>query len=212
MTAIAAGHSHSCGLRTDGTVQCWGNNVLGQLGDGTQTNRLLPTAVFDLTGAVAIATGTAHTRAVRADGTVRCRGFNGDGQLGDGTQEMRLVPIPVVGLTGMMAAAAGTTHTCAIGADGGLRCWGSNALVNCEADQRVRIEVTLTQAGRSSHGHAAARCTGRLEGYPVEIPAHGRNGFQLGPATAEAEAVIEARGQVLQTEEWTREVELAVKP
>lgn len=85
------------------------------------------------------------------------------------------------------------------------------ALLNCPEGQRLKVKVTLTQAGRSSHGHAAGECTGGLEGYPVIIPAHGRGGFQPGPATAEADAVISERGQVVDTEEWTREVMLTVE-
>jgi hypothetical protein len=55
------------------------------------------------------------------------------------------------------------------------------------------------------------RCYLLTRAYPVIIPAHGRGGFQPGPATAEAEAAISERGQVVDTEEWTREVMLTVE-
>jgi alpha-tubulin suppressor-like RCC1 family protein len=43
--AISAGEEHTCAILNDGTVSCWGNNGDGQLGDGTDTFRLTPTAI-----------------------------------------------------------------------------------------------------------------------------------------------------------------------
>jgi len=43
--AISAGGEHTCAILNDGTVSCWGNNGDGQLGDGTDTSRLTPTAI-----------------------------------------------------------------------------------------------------------------------------------------------------------------------
>jgi alpha-tubulin suppressor-like RCC1 family protein len=42
VTALTAGYGHSLALKSDGTVWAWGENVVGQLGDGTTTNRLTP--------------------------------------------------------------------------------------------------------------------------------------------------------------------------
>jgi alpha-tubulin suppressor-like RCC1 family protein len=39
------GLQHSCGVITDDRAYCWGSNFDGQLGDGTTTDRLVPTAV-----------------------------------------------------------------------------------------------------------------------------------------------------------------------
>ena len=51
--AIVAGDSHTCALKADHTVVCWGDNCYGQLGDGTTTNRSAPTVVIGLTGVTA---------------------------------------------------------------------------------------------------------------------------------------------------------------
>ncbi len=45
VAALATGYTHSCALKTDGAVRCWGVNSAGQIGDGTTTQRLVPTAV-----------------------------------------------------------------------------------------------------------------------------------------------------------------------
>jgi hypothetical protein len=47
-TVVAAGAAHSCAVKSDGTVVCWGWNERGQLGDGTTTNRPAPRAVRGL--------------------------------------------------------------------------------------------------------------------------------------------------------------------
>ncbi len=46
-TRIAAGSLHTCGLTASGALYCWGDNLLGQLGDGTNTDRLQPVRVAD---------------------------------------------------------------------------------------------------------------------------------------------------------------------
>src|SRR3954469_9347285 len=82
---ISGGGVHTCVMVSSGTVDCWGRNFYGQLGDGTTNNSSTPIPVSGLGGVVAIATGGAHTCAALASGTVECWGFNNDGQLGNGT-------------------------------------------------------------------------------------------------------------------------------
>jgi len=94
-TAIAAGSLHSCALRTNGTVACWGANGSGQLGDGTTTDRLTPVPVVGLSDATAIAAGDRHSCALRTDGTVACWGADHSGGVGDGTTTDRLTPVLV---------------------------------------------------------------------------------------------------------------------
>lgn len=124
---VAAGGEHSCAILADGTVQCWGLNERGQLGDGTRELHSEPVAVKDLKNAVALSLGGAHSCALLADGTVWCWGGNQFGAVGDGTKgDDRLTPVKVQGLTGGRAIAAGSAFTCAATEAKKVLCWGFN--------------------------------------------------------------------------------------
>ena len=43
--SVAAGESHSCAVKSDGTVWCWGRNDKGQLGDNSTASSLVPVQV-----------------------------------------------------------------------------------------------------------------------------------------------------------------------
>lgn len=43
--AMGAGAYHTCARLNTGAIQCWGNNTYGQLGNGTNTNSLVPVTV-----------------------------------------------------------------------------------------------------------------------------------------------------------------------
>jgi alpha-tubulin suppressor-like RCC1 family protein len=126
--ALSGGTLHTCALKANATVVCWGANESGQLGDGTLIDRLTPVAVPGLTNVVAISAGKQHTCALRSNGTAVCWGANVSGQLGNGnfTAVSPPAPVQVSGLTGAVAIDAGTDHACALKADGTAVCWGQN--------------------------------------------------------------------------------------
>jgi alpha-tubulin suppressor-like RCC1 family protein len=125
---VAAGYAHTVALKSDGTVEAWGDNSYGQLGTGNLTAHLAP--VKGLTGVMAVAAGDSHTVALKSDGTVWAWGDNSYGQLGDGTQTARLKPKELKGLANVIAVAAGMGHTVALKADHTVMVWGSNPEVS----------------------------------------------------------------------------------
>src|SRR6266403_80024 len=128
-TALAAGGLHTCMRLPDGTVQCWGQNNFGQLGngDGSLTSSSVPVPVRDLTTATRVVTGDSHTCALLGGGTVQCWGQNYEGQLGNGiVGGVSTFPVLVAGLANVSAVSGGYRHTCALLRDGTVQCWGRN--------------------------------------------------------------------------------------
>jgi alpha-tubulin suppressor-like RCC1 family protein len=125
-TDVAGGYKHTCGLRFDGRVKCWGGNTVGELGDGTTIDHAFPGFVGGLDRVEAIDALYEHTCAVRAEGTVWCWGWNNAGQLGDLTTTDRSLPVQVAEVSSTVDVAAGRWHSCALLADGTVRCWGDN--------------------------------------------------------------------------------------
>ena len=81
---VAAGGFHSCALRLDGSVYCWGYNFFGQLGDATFTDRTEPSRVALVNDAVAVSAGAFTTCFTNAGGGRYCVGRNELGQNGNG--------------------------------------------------------------------------------------------------------------------------------
>jgi alpha-tubulin suppressor-like RCC1 family protein len=138
VSAGSMGH-HTCALRQGGVISCWGENLWGQLGDGTAvfaetaaTPALAQPGGPPLTGITAVAAGDSHTCGLTQSGQVRCWGGNGYGEVGDGTTEGRTTPVDVLEapggapLAGVRAICAGGFHTCALTTAGTVRCWGND--------------------------------------------------------------------------------------
>ena len=186
-TAISTGRFHSCGIRADGTVACWGLNRFGRAdapdgeftavsaggGDscairGNQTvvcwgyRTDAPDGKF-----TAISTGSSHSCAIRADRTIACWG---DNWLGEATA-------PDGQFTNI---AAGGNHSCGIRADRTVACWGDNKDGQTDAPEgqftdiaagvfhscAIRADQTVACWGVKRNGRADA-----LEGQFTDIAA-----------------------------------------
>ena len=154
--SVAVGTNYSCAVPVTGSIQCWGINSAGQLGDGTTTDRRSPVQVSGISsGITLVVAGSNHTCMLTDAGGVKCWGDNADGQLGDGTILGRRAPVDVTGLTsGVTAITAGSSHTCAITTAGGVRCWGNNSDGQLGdstiTDRRLAVDVTGLSSGVTS--------------------------------------------------------------
>jgi alpha-tubulin suppressor-like RCC1 family protein len=163
---ISAGGRHSCALRRDGTVWCWGENLTGQVTgnetlaqgcpvtDDTCSAPTPVTQVMGISGATQVSAGYVHTCALIDDGTVRCWGSNDSLQSGGGASSR-----PIAGLSDVTQISAGGTMTCALMSDSSVRCWGANG-ANQSAGGTMSASIAgLEQTTDVSAGfeHACAR-------------------------------------------------------
>ena len=172
-TAITAGgnwnNGHSCALRQDGAISCWGDNTYGQLGNGSEDNFSEPAKVVDITDATAITAGYHHSCALYQDGTISCWGRNDYGQLGNGQSGPNTdsaLPVEVEGITDATAISAGWGHSCALHQDGTISCWGSDGQlgnnrseVDSAVDSAIPVrvaDITDAKAITAGYTHSCA--------------------------------------------------------
>ncbi len=134
--AVASGYHHTCGLRVEGTIACWGTNwfedvvspeglytavTVGRnhscgLGvdhtvtcwTGYRSSSGVPDGEFTT---ISTSAGGFHSCGLRKDQTVACWGSNGEGQTDSPEGQF-------------MAVTAGERHSCALRTDGTATCWG----------------------------------------------------------------------------------------
>jgi alpha-tubulin suppressor-like RCC1 family protein len=156
--AVSAGGSYTCGISTDHSLWCWGDNRHGQLGVGDTKKRAVPTQVGTGTDWVGLVAGNAHTCATRTDHTLWCWGWNRDGQLGIGSKNLKRTTPTRVGAGAEWAevSAAGFAHTCGTRTDHTLWCWGSNGAGQLGLGDNTN-RSTPTQVGTGTDwSHATA--------------------------------------------------------
>jgi alpha-tubulin suppressor-like RCC1 family protein len=129
---IALGDAHTCAIKDDGTVWCFGDNSDGQLGNSSfgppDSTTPVQTSGFG-TGrtAVQVAAGERHTCALLDNGEVWCWGYNGNLELGSvGGSQPDPVKVPLgAGITASRIFVGGRM-SCALTSDNRLTCWGQN--------------------------------------------------------------------------------------
>ena len=114
--AVSSGTSEACGIRTDGTISCWGGLPLSGL--------IAPEGKF-----AAVATGDFHACGLRTDATIECWGYDPDGSTDapDGQ---------------FVAVSSGSDHSCGLRTDGTITCWGNNRDGQTDAPDGQFVAVT----------------------------------------------------------------------
>lgn len=168
---IAAGLNHTCGVRQDKTLWCWGRNASGQLGDATTTTRPDPKQVIspDPFGWIDVYASGDFTCGLRDAGVLYCWGTNTVGQLG----QMDIVspvstPKLVPGTYAAVEVAANSA--CAVRTNGTLVCWGRNSSGELGLGNSVSPVLGPTQVGsattwvRPFMGQGASTCATQSDG------------------------------------------------
>jgi hypothetical protein len=162
VTAIAAGGNYSLARTSTGQVLAWGDNALGQLGNGTNTDSNVPisTSLPAGTTVTAIAAGFRHSLAATSTGQALAWGDNTFGQLGNGTNTGSNVPVSTslpAGTT-VTAVAAGGDHSLALTVTGQVLAWGRNNVGQLgngtNTDSNVPVSTSLP-AGTAATAIAA---------------------------------------------------------
>jgi alpha-tubulin suppressor-like RCC1 family protein len=130
---LAAGGNFMCALpKGGGQPRCWGENHVGQLGNGNQISSSLPVAVKmpgGVSAFVAIAAGDDHACALTSQGAGYCWGGNTHGQLGTSTTGARFQPVPIANGRFWTTISAGSEFTCAVQKIlEDSYCWGKNSM------------------------------------------------------------------------------------
>ena len=205
---VATGGRHSCLLGDGGRPLCWGNNDVGQLGDGTFDGHSSPAMIDGDFSFTQLTAGGWHSCGLTSSGEAYCWGKNDAGQLGDGTTAARAAPVRVNSGTPFRLLRAGASHTCALSRAGTVLCWGSNNFGQLgDASRNTRtspVAVALPApatalAVGSNHtcaltGDGAAYCWGQNRGSQIGDGSNTDRGVPT-PVVTEVRFVSIAAGQ-----------------
>lgn len=187
VTGLSAGELHTCAVRESGTLECWGDNITGAIGDGTRTARAAPVRAL-VADAREVTAGTLHTCARVSSGGVYCWGDNSWGQIGDGTAAFdRPSPTAVLDIEDAVEIHARVFHTCARLSTGQVACWGNGTAgqlgsAMLESSNRPVLVAGVDDAIElcaGNHHSCVRRSTGRISCWG------GNSDGQLGNETTE---------------------------
>ncbi|GEM_PF-2204839 len=181
---LAAGYRHTCGVLSDATVVCWGNNSDGQLGNGSRRSSAAPVRVVGNMRFSSVTVGGTHTCGVAVNGRGFCWGSNRLGELGvgdDAADHER--PTPIAGETTLRSVSAtGDNSTCGLTQTGALFCWGMS--------EGGGVNPLFARDRCTAMGEQSLRCARR------PVPQGGGNSFVfLGRSLGGALCALDSAGR-----------------
>jgi alpha-tubulin suppressor-like RCC1 family protein len=161
--AVSAGNYHTCAVRNDGGLYCFGDNESGACGQPETTAVVpTPTQVGSDTDWSSVAAGSAFTCARKRNGAIYCWGANWSGQLANGTRDATHTPQRIGTATDWVSISSHDSGACAIQKNGRAYCWGNNdvgQIGSTEAglDTLTPVQVAIDRAITGVFG-TRARC------------------------------------------------------
>lgn len=172
---VEINYFHACGIKTDNTAWCWGDNTYGQLGNGsTGGTQESPVAVSGGHSWKTLALSYAGTSCgIRMDNTAWCWGSDGYGRLGDGGGEVDSnIPVQVTGggtWISISTGESGDSYFCGIKSDNTYWCWSYYDYGTVTAPVQVHADTdwqsALPPCGLKTNGSLWCRGGGAKLGY-----------------------------------------------
>jgi len=122
VVSLAVGSGHACAARADGTVDCWGSNAFGALGDGSEVSRSTAAEVPGVDDALEVGAGLSSTCIRHRDLTVSCWGLLPNG----GSMPTTVSSGRLRGIGDAVALSVNAFNACVVRRSGRVSCWGSN--------------------------------------------------------------------------------------
>lgn len=176
--SLSVGYAYACVVTTDNSAYCWGQNLNGEIGDGSYGGgytRLTPTAVdtsassaLNGLGVLSISAGLNQTCAIATDNNAYCWGLNTSGQLGETTVNS---PKPyavatyrsgiLTNPTSLTIKSIGTSgsgtvgNTCALASNDKMYCWGTNTWgelgngLGVQSNEPVAVDISGALSGKT---------------------------------------------------------------
>lgn len=165
--AVSAGYSHTCGVSTDDSAYCWGNNASGQLGNGTTVDDSLPVRVTGGPSSwLTVLAGSSFSCGLGIDLRAYCWGNNQFGQIGNGANSNVSTPVQVTAPLNQavrtLSTVGNAVHACAT-TDDSVYCWGDNRygqLGNGSSDDSSSVPVSVAFPGGPSDGRVPILAVG----------------------------------------------------
>ena len=124
---VGPGTTHTCAVRTNGVVYCWGEGAFGALGRGDTITSVIPAPIASAERFVLVRSGRLRSCAIALDGAAWCWGLEWESTAGNvDFFHQRLLPHRIDGLPPLRDISISASSTCALTIDGVALCWEAN--------------------------------------------------------------------------------------